>query len=101
MILTERDRGRQIELRQGSIVVLRLRDDSASTGYEWLIETADGLELLHQGYEHGTAPGQSATRVFELRAESPGYHLLKLAKRRAWEPPGSQIDSFMVTLVVQ
>ena len=99
MILTERDNGALIEVKRGSIITIRLPDEAASSGYQWMVELSGDLKVIRQSYEPANGPGELAMRVVELRADAAGRHALKLIKRRSWEGEGTEIGSFGATIV--
>lgn len=87
-VLGEQDDGRQVELRQGQALTIRLQGNP-STGYTWVAEETEGAILRQVGeitFEpasdlHG-APG-TFTQRFEAVAR--GQTDLVLTYRRPWE----------------
>jgi inhibitor of cysteine peptidase len=101
MILSEQDRGRTVEVAEGDIITVRLRENP-TTGYRWSVETTDGLELVGDDFEAGGgAIGAAGERVLEFRATRPGSHKLRLKNWREWEGDASVIDRFEADIVTK
>jgi predicted secreted protein len=90
--LTEEDAGKQVEIRAGDVLVVRL-EASPSTGYLWEIETLDENALMQVGSEFVQqsnllgAPGERIMRFYPLKA---GDSTLSLVYRRPWR----ELDPF-------
>ncbi len=99
------DHGRQIELRQGQVLVVAL-PCNPSTGFRWLVEGSDGgaesIALLREtqktefvplpsGTSAGAAQsgphllGAPATQLLRFEAVRSGDTVLELVYRRPWE----------------
>jgi C1A family cysteine protease len=101
----EKDHGRQIELRQGQVLVVALLCNP-STGYTWLVDaseaTAESAAILRQTEKSEFVPissetsseaaqselhllGAPATQLLRFEAVSAGETVLELVYRRSWE----------------
>jgi|SRR5215204_3700833 predicted secreted protein len=101
MLLSEQDRGRTIEVAEGDIFTVRLKENP-TTGYRWSVETTNGLEQVGDDFEAGGgAIGAAGVRVFEFRATRPGSHKLRLKNWREWEGEDSVIDRFEADIDVK
>jgi predicted secreted protein len=101
MTLTEQDHGRTIQVKMGSVVTLRLKENP-TTGYRWTVATAPELEQIGDRFElGGSAIGAAGVRVFEFRATRVGEHELRLKNWREWEGESSVIDRFDAKIVVK
>jgi predicted secreted protein len=101
MILSEQDRGRTIEVAEGDVITVRLKENP-TTGYRWSVDTTNGLELVGDRFEAGgDAIGAAGVRVSEFRATRAGSHELRLRNWREWEGEDSVIDRFEANVVVK
>jgi inhibitor of cysteine peptidase len=89
IVVGEEDRGRLIEVVQGSRVLLRL-PENPSTGYRWELEPFEGnaLKLQADTYQPPSimTPGAGGVRVIDFLSQSSGTVLLRLRLRRPWDP---------------
>lgn len=101
MILTDQDRGRTVEIEAQSLLTVRLKENP-TTGYQWKVESAGGLEVLSDNFERiGDGIGAAGVRVFKFRAVETGSHKLSLRNWREWEGENSIIDRFNAIIVVK
>lgn len=90
-LVHETDRERQLPLRVGDEVVLRL-PEIPSSGYAWTLERSAfaALELVEEVTEpsddHDDVYGGRSTRRVLLRATTPGVDDIVVALSRPWEP---------------
>jgi len=98
----EADRGRLIQVIQGSHVLLHL-PENPSTGYSWELEPLQGDTLMLQADTYlpptSLIPGAGGIRLFEFLARSPGLVLLQLDLRQPWKPK-DRAETFEVTIRV-
>jgi inhibitor of cysteine peptidase len=96
LVVDEQQSGTRIDVRPGEVLAIRLKE-SASTGYRWAVENADGLALEERGHaDRGTAPRAAGFHEFRFRAAGPGTHQLRLKHWRDWEGEGSIIGSYLI-----
>lgn len=90
-LVHETDRERQLPLRVGDEVVVRL-PEIPSSGYAWTMERRafSSLELVHETVEadgdDADLYGGRAVRRVLLRARAPGVDDIVVALQRPWEP---------------
>lgn len=99
LALGPEDRGRQVSVRAGDRIVLRL-PENPTTGYRWTGEIPVFLRVTRDANEPGFAPGAAGFRVLELVAEEPGRAEVSLACGRAWEPTEPATDHFSMLVEV-
>lgn len=87
--ITEGDRSATVA--PGDEVVVRL-SESATTGYQWSVESIEGpLSLIGSELRppgtlvSGAPPGAAGERVVRLRASSSGEGTIRLGLKRTWE----------------
>jgi predicted secreted protein len=101
MILSEQDRGRTVEVAEGDVITIRLRENP-TTGYRWSVDTTNGLVLVGDRFEAGgPAIGAAGVRVLQFRATRPGSHKLRLKNWQEWEGEDSITDRFEANVVVK
>jgi len=100
--LDENDAGREISVRAGEDIALRLTETPA-TGYRWHIEEQGGLAQRAADFTVDTAAGVGAAgrRVFHLSTVVLGTHVLRLRLRRPWEAPDRALRQFTCTVIVR
>lgn len=93
MVISPADETRQIALKSGEILVVRLPANH-TTGYAWKkVDRKTGMELFEQDgvvnyvqYQHPDhIVGSPGTEVWRLRAIAPGQQTLRFIYRPAWE----------------
>ncbi len=91
--LTEQDRGREVPVSSGDIIVLRL-PENPTTGMRWSFDDHAGVEILEDRNDltSETRPGAASERVFRLRVLGGDAHL-ELHRGQAWEP-GTAPDAY-------
>jgi inhibitor of cysteine peptidase len=98
--ITERDTGRDIELRAGETLQLRLTANR-TTGYRWHASgTEDGCLSAPQPPEYfpdqpPRVAGAGGIEVWQLRAQRPGTAVLRFDYRRPYEtqkPPAKTLS---------
>jgi predicted secreted protein len=101
MILNDQDSGRSLDVSIGSLVSVSLKENP-TTGYRWMIEEKDGLELESESFEKASgATGSAGLRIFQFRASGTGLNKLKIKNMRDWEGDRSVIDRFSVMISVK
>ncbi|MEJ2502745.1 MAG: protease inhibitor I42 family protein [Gemmatimonadota bacterium] len=91
------DRGREVPVRTGDRIRLRL-PENPTTGYRWSGDFPDLLRLVNDTNDAGGAPGAAGHRVFELDVVAAGRADVRLVHRREWEEVDEGTDSFVVTI---
>jgi inhibitor of cysteine peptidase len=105
--LTETDNGGAIEVRQGDVIDLQLRENP-TTGFRWQVVRADGLDeepLAADATPQGGEPGQprigaGGVRTLRFRARAPGSGRLELKLWRAFEGESSVVDRFTADITI-
>jgi inhibitor of cysteine peptidase len=100
MLLTDQDCGRTVETAIGNIVTVRLKE-SPTTGYQWSVDGALGLELARDHFDAGGAIGASGVRIFDFRATRVGSYQLRLRKWREWEGEASTLERCDINIIVK
>ncbi|WP_036218567.1 protease inhibitor I42 family protein [Calidithermus chliarophilus] len=102
-VLTDADHDREVELRPGEELELRLKENP-TTGYRWSLEAPDPalLQLLEDDFalDRGGAIGAGGERIFRFRAQAPGQLTLKLRHWQAWSGESSVDRHFRLHLRV-
>ena len=86
LVLTEDNAGTTARVALGDTFDIVL-PETPTTGYLWtLVSQPEGMVLKGEEdtdrFRSGTAPGASGLRTMTFRVERPGFHELKLRKRR-------------------
>ncbi|MBN1453561.1 MAG: protease inhibitor I42 family protein [Anaerolineales bacterium] len=104
--LTEADNGRQITVRPGDIVTLKLASNP-TTGYSWQVMEIDNTILVQDGDpEYKQSPGSEGlvgtggAETFRFKAVGAGETTLSLGYMRPWESV-LPIETFSIKIVVQ
>jgi inhibitor of cysteine peptidase len=101
--LTEADNAKSFEVRQGALVVVRLKENP-TTGYQWAVEGGEGNVLALQSSDYMQEPlagvGGGGQRTFMFKAIGTGTTRLRLKLWRDWQGDASIIAHFEVTLQV-
>ena len=101
--LTEADKGKTIDVQQGTEVLIRL-NENPTTGYRWAIDQSDDTVLPLQGSNFASSPsaavGAGGTRLFTFTANQPGTVHLQLKRWREWQGDSSIIERYDVTIQV-
>ena len=100
MIMSEQDSGRTVQIRMGEVITLNLKENP-TTGYQWSVTTAEGLEQIRNYFEVREGIGAAGVHEFQFRATKAGSHSLSLKHWRTWEGEGSVIGHFVATVVVE
>ena len=102
--VNEQDNNRSLSLDVGTILIVTLREN-ATTGFKWHMEQYDQniLSMESDTYSMSSTSGigGGGSRSLTFRAIAPGQTVLRLLKRRAWEPPENFADQFMLNVSVQ
>ena len=101
--LTEVDKGKTIDVHQGTEVLIRLKENP-TTGYRWAIDQIDDTVLPLQSSNFSSTPsagvGAGGTRIFTFTAKQPGTVHLQLKLWREWQGDSSIIERYDVTIQV-
>ena len=100
VVLTETDSGREVEVRRGDVLVVRL-NAQLGTGYGWRVarNNARRLRPLGESLESsggGDKVGGAETQVFRFKAVRRGAATLTLHYKRPWEKAESKTFSVEV-----
>jgi inhibitor of cysteine peptidase len=101
--LTEADKGRTIDVPQGTEVLIRLKENP-TTGYRWAIDQNDDKVLPLQSSDFSRTPGggvgAGGGRIFTFIAGQPGTVHLQLKHWREWEGDSSITERYDVSIQV-
>ena len=101
--LSRKDNGKLIELRQGDVIIVNLRE-TPTTGYRWTVDNIDEKILELQSDDFRIAPkagiGGSGTRTFSFRAIAVGSVNLKLKLWREWAGDASITERYSLTIEI-
>jgi inhibitor of cysteine peptidase len=105
--LTEANNGQPLELRQGDVVDLRLRENP-TTGFRWQVVRTDGLveepavddAPPSRGPEEHPQVGAGGTRTFRFRARTPRTGRLELKLWREFEGDSSVVKRFAIDITI-
>jgi inhibitor of cysteine peptidase len=101
--LTEADKGKTIDVPQGTEVLIRLKENP-TTGYRWAIDQNDDTVLPLQSSNFSSTPsaavGAGGTRIFTFTAKQPGTAHLQLKQWREWQGDSSISERYDVTIQV-
>lgn len=91
LYLTQADDGRHLNVRDGDIIVVKLKANRAS-GFGWVMADGTGDVLVRAGnpvYAPNAAKkgkaGSGGTETWRFRAVHPGEQTMRLEYRRPWE----------------
>lgn len=102
--LTEADKGKTIQVHQGSEIVIRL-EENPTTGYRWAIDQTNNTVLASQNPSfsptQGGGIGAGGTRTFTFIAKQSGTVHLQLKLWREEEGKSSIKDRYDVIIQVQ
>ena len=105
--LTETSNGKQISLKVGRPLLVRL-ESNPPTGYTWAVAGGDGTVLKQQGdptYEQANTSqqvvGGGGWQTFRFTSQKAGATILKLVYRRSWEKGVAPVKAFTVQVTVQ
>ena len=98
-VLTAADDGKAVDLRAGSLLVIRL-PENPSTGYQWDIHADRANVAVEQRYfvQLSNQPGGGGESSWSIRAKAPGVTSVRLKLWRPWEDERAAIQRFEVTL---
>jgi inhibitor of cysteine peptidase len=104
MIVESKDNGRQITLKPGAFLLVRL-EANPSTGYSWTV-IGDPAPLSFVSSKNETAqqnqqrPGAPGMQVLRFKASSAGTVDLKIGYRRPWEKEVAPAKTFQIHVTV-
>ena len=103
LTLTEADNGRAVHVRQGDVVVVRLRENP-TTGYRWTVDEGESsLIKVHQPEYAGpgtSKAGGSGEVTWRIEATAPGTVEIRLKLSRSWKGDSSILQRFEVALTI-
>jgi inhibitor of cysteine peptidase len=94
MVVDEGQSGSSVDLPRGEVLAIRLKENP-STGYRWMIESAEGL-APEDGGSSNPVPGAAGIREFRFRAIASGLHQLSLKHWRDWQGESSVIGRYLI-----
>lgn len=100
LTLGMKDSGRQVSVKQGGRIVLRL-PENPTTGCRWAGDLPEGLEVAGDTNDAGTAPGASGERAVEFIAAKLGRIHLQLRRAQTWEPATASDPVFRLIIDVE
>lgn len=99
-ILTEADKGRNIRLKRGEVLEIRLRAQFG-TGYRWELTRPPEPRLIFTGQSVVNAPpgneSGNETQIFRFEARSAGKFTLRLDHVRPWEKDVEPTRTFSIS----
>lgn len=105
VLLTAKDSGSSVELRQGQVLNISLYGNG-TTGFSWYVESVSE-SILRQGETRcdrsACQPGMAgcgATCTYTFTAVAPGQGPLKLIYHRIWEQGVPPLQTFEITVSV-
>ena len=106
--LSAKDRGGQVEVDVGQVLVLTL-ESNPTTGYSWQVVEAEDSVLRQTGEaefketsEQDPAPlGAGGVEIFRFEAVGAGETRLELVYHRPWEEGVEPLETFSVRVVVR
>ena len=101
LTLTESQNGRDFAVGVGDAIVVVLAENGG--GHRWLPSSIDERFVVveSQQYEQRSDTiGSAGMAVWRLRAMGPGRTQFELKKARPWDPDGSIIARYSVTLQI-
>jgi predicted secreted protein len=101
-ILTKKQSGSEMKVKQGDIIQVEL-PALGSSGYNWYIDKIDGehLELISEKTKQvfeGKKVGAPVLIVWQFKAKKQGYTELKMDHYRKWEGVEKSIDHFFLKI---
>ncbi|HEX6007270.1 MAG TPA: protease inhibitor I42 family protein [Burkholderiales bacterium] len=100
LALGPQDRGREVPVRVGDRIVLRL-PENPTTGFRWAGDIPAFLQVERDANESSAAPGAGGMRILELSVRTAGRAELRLVCGRSWDPSAPPTDRFNVMLQAQ
>jgi predicted secreted protein len=101
LTLTEAQNGGNFTVGVGDTIVVALAENDG--GHHWLRSSIDERFLVVQSQQYerrSDAVGSAGTSVWRLRATGRGCTRLELKKARPWDPDGSIVARYSVTLEI-
>jgi len=104
LVVTDPDKGRSIELREGQVLEVRL-ESQPTTGYKWSVhsDTTEKLTLIDQTETKPETPGydRPVFQIFKFRAQQNGSGKLHLVYARSWEKSKPPARSYELDITIQ
>ena len=103
--LTKKDNGREITIKQGTTINVKLRSNP-TTGYDWYIEekpenvTKESKTFIQSETKKGVV-GTGGEIVFKFKASSKGTGTLILIYQRKWEKELLNPNKFVIKINVK
>ncbi len=104
--LTDQENGKNITLKTGQILTIRL-EANPTTGYAWELGEVDSAILQQAGNAFTPAPqgtervGAGGIEEWRFQAVGVGTTTLVLNYRRPWEQESSPAKTFTLTVIVE
>lgn len=104
LMLTQKDAGTTVHVKQGGIVNITL-EGNPTTGYTWEVAPGGSGVLEQQGEAtfkaDSSALGSGGMMTLQFKAAQAGTTDLKLVYHRTFEPNVAPLHTFEVTIVVE
>lgn len=102
-VITVNDNGKTMDIKQGDIVYLRLKENP-STGYSWQLSLSEGLSLLNTKYCPPKSPkggqrlivGAAGFHSWKIKAVAKGSQQIKGIYKRSWKKETGQEHTFIL-----
>ena len=101
--VTDQDNGRDVELPQGSTLLVKL-NSNPSTGYSWSVKgDPSPLKLQKKSFRQPKQqkPGAPGMQEFRFTSASAGMVMLTLEYRRPWEHEAAAARTFQVHVMAR
>jgi inhibitor of cysteine peptidase len=104
LTITEVDQGKTLIVHSGSVIALKLTENSGA-GYQWEIESLDSqlLELQSSTFSlpSNAEVGGGGERIMTFKMKATGTTQLQLKEWRPWEGDLSIVQRFNVVLQIE
>jgi len=106
-VITENDNGKNIYLKKGDTIYLKLKENP-STGYSWELSLSKGLNLLSDKYYSPESfkkggefiIGAGGFHLWKIKAVAKGNQQIKGIYKRSWEEETGKEQTFKINVVV-
>ena len=102
LYIDESQNGRDIELRLGETVAVRL-SENPTAGFRWKLDSSGApvCTLVENDYQpSASAPGAGGIHRWQFQAAQVGEGRIELSSRRSWEGQGQAARTFTLRIRV-